>query len=134
MNKKARLYALALTEAARGKSAQARARLVGRLGSLLRKNGMLKHAQRVLAELSALESEENGKPAIVVTPRGVPDRIRSRMEQTLASMGYRMEERHDPRVIGGVAVFLGPSFLADATVRGRLERIWRQHYGTRKPI
>ena len=45
------------------------------------------------------------------------------MEQSLAKKNYVMEEKVDPAVIGGVALFLGNEYVVDGTARGKLQRI-----------
>ena len=48
---------------------------------------------------------------------------RMHMEQSLAKKNYVMEEKVDPAVIGGVALFLGNEYVVDGTARGKLQRI-----------
>ena len=50
-------------------------------------------------------------------------RLRRAREQSLAKKRYIMEEKVDPGVIGGVALYLGNDFVIDGTIRGKLKRI-----------
>ena len=120
---KAKTYAKAMVAAFDGvseKEAKKRAQILKRV---LYKRGDSKHISKILQEFSHAWKERNGKTAITLTAEPLPDKIKKQFETTLSKKQYIMEEKVDPGVIGGIALFLGNDFLIDGTIRGKLKRI-----------
>jgi len=90
---------------------------------MLRKRGDAKYASEILREFVKAWKERKGPIATVVSAESLAPAIRKEMEQSLATKNYRVEEKVDKSVIGGIAVFLGNNFLIDGTIRGKLKRI-----------
>ena len=123
MQNKARQYARALLEALEEKTQKEAERIVKRLKQLLKRRGDLRVIYQVEKEFIKMEAEREGVSAEVVTASVLSDQTRREIEQNLEKKGFAIQERVEPDVIGGIAVFLGKEQLVDGTVRGRLNRI-----------
>ena len=128
---KAKTYAKVLAETLE-EASEAEARLdaarqakekAQRFKLMLRKRGDAKYASEILREFVKAWKERKGPIATVVSAESLAPAIRKEMEQSLATKNYRVEEKVDKSVIGGIAVFLGNNFLIDGTIRGKLKRI-----------
>lgn len=120
---KAKTYAEAMVEAFEGvskKEAKKRAQILKRV---LYKRGDSKHISKILQEFARAWKERSGKCATVLSAKPLAGKMRKQIEQSLSKKRYIMEAKLDPGVIGGVALFLGNSFLIDGTIRGKLKRI-----------
>lgn len=123
MRNKAKIYAQVMAESFEGLSRKEAERRVQRLKQLLRKRGDLKIVSNMLQEFSRAWKERKGQAGQVVTAEALSKQARQKIAKSLKGKGYIMEERVDPDVIGGMAVFLGSEFLIDGTVRGKLKRL-----------
>ena len=120
---KAKTYAKAMVVAFEGlseKEAKKRAQILKRV---LYKRGDSKHISKILQEFARAWKERSGQTAIVLSGELLSGKTRKQFKESLAKKRYIMEEKNDPGVIGGVAIFLGNSFLIDGTIRGKLKRI-----------
>jgi len=102
------------------KEAKKRAQILKRM---LYKRGDSKQISKILQEFARAWKERNGQGATVVASSPLLGKTRKQMEQSLAKKRYIMEEKVDPGVIGGVALYLGNDFVIDGTIRGKLKRI-----------
>ena len=110
-------------EALEEKTQKEAERIVKRLKQLLKRRGDLRLIYKVEKEFIKMEAEREGVSAEVVTASVLSDQTRREIEQNLEKKGFAIQERVEPDVIGGIAVFLGKEQLVDGTVRGRLNRI-----------
>lgn len=120
---KAKTYAKALVRAFEGlseKEAKEKAQVLKRV---LYKRGDSKHISDILQAFARAWKERNGKFATVLSAEPLEKKIKKHLEQSLSKKRYLMEEKIDPGVIGGVALFLGNDFLIDGTMRGKLQRL-----------
>jgi len=90
---------------------------------LLYKRGASKQVSKILQEFARAWKERNGKMAVLLTAEPLPDKTSKQFEAALSKRQYRTEEKVDPSVIGGVALFLGNEYVIDGTIRGKLKRI-----------
>jgi len=123
MQSKAKTYAQVMVESLDGLSEKETAKRVKNLKILLQKRGDFKQLSKILQEFSRAWKERKGKIAEVVTAEPLSSKVRESMEKSLKKKGYIMEERIDPSVIGGTALYLGRDYMIDGTVRGKLKRI-----------
>src|SRR3989344_9197724 len=120
---KAKTYAKAMVAAFDGvseKEAKKRAQILKRM---LYKRGDSKQISKILQEFARAWKERNGQTATVVAAEALSEKTRKQIEQSLARKKYVMEEKVDPGVIGGVALYLGNDYVIDGTIRGKLKRI-----------
>jgi len=96
---------------------------VRRLKILLQKRGDFKQLSKILQEFSRAWKERKGRVAEVVTAEPLSSKVRESLRKSLKEKGYIMEERIDPNVIGGIALYLGRDYMIDGTARGKLKRI-----------
>ena len=124
MQSKARIYARAMAQVFERVSEKEAKKRAGVLKHLLYKRGDFKQASKILQEFARTWKERNGQTAIVVAAEPLSGKTEKHMEQVLAKKRYIMEEKVDPGVIGGVALYLGNSFLIDGTIRGKLKKLY----------
>ena len=120
---KAKTYAKVLVETLEQASEATAKKIVQRFKLMLQKRGDVKYASEILREFAKAWKERKGPIAMVVSAESLAPAVRKEMEQSLATKNYRVEEKVDKSVIGGIAVFLGNNFLIDGTIRGKLKRI-----------
>ena len=123
---KAKTYAKAMVAAFEGvleKEAKKRAQILKRV---LYKRGDSKHISKILQEFARAWKERNGKVATVLTVEPLAGKTKKRFEQSLSKKRYIVEEKVDPSVIGGVALFLGSDYVIDGTIKGKLQRLARR--------
>ena len=118
MQGKAKTYAQAMVESLDGLSEKEAAKRVKNLKILLQKRGDFKQLSKILYEFSRAWKEWKGQIAEVVTAEPLSSKARESMEKSLKKKGYIMEERIDPSVIGGTALYLGRDYMIDGTIRG----------------
>ena len=123
MQSKAKTYAHVMVESLDGLSEKEAAKRVKRLKALLQRRGDSKHISKILREFARAWKERRGQTGEAVSAEPLSKQTRERVEKALKQKGYVMEERVDPSVLGGIALFLGSSFLIDGTVRGKLKRL-----------
>lgn len=123
MRNKAKTYAKAMVQALDGVSEKEAAKRVSILKRMLYKRGDSKQISKILQEFAHAWKERNGQTATVVTAETLSEKTRMQIEQSLAKKKYIMEEKNDPGVIGGVALYLGNDYMIDGTIRGKLKRI-----------
>jgi F0F1-type ATP synthase delta subunit len=120
---KAKTYAAIMVEAFDGISEKEAEKKVRALKSLLYRRGDFKQISKILREFSRAWKERKGKTATVVTAEALSEQAKKQVEQSLQKNGYRAEEKVDPGVIGGMALYLGSDYVVDSTVRGKLQRL-----------
>jgi len=123
MSSKAKIYAQVMVESFDGLSEKETVKRVKSLKILLQKRGDFKQLSKILQEFSRAWKERKGRVAEVVSAESLSSKARVKMEKSLKKKGYIMEERIDPTVIGGTALYLGRDYVIDGTVRGKLKRI-----------
>ena len=125
MSSKAKTYAHVMVEVLDGLSEKEAAKRVKSLKILLQKRGDFKQLSKILYEFTRAWKERKGPMAEVVSAEPLSSKVRESMEKSLKKKGYIMEERIDPSVIGGTALYLERDYMIDGTVRGKLRRIAR---------
>lgn len=123
MQGKAKTYAQVMVESLDGVSEKETAARVKNLKVLLQKRGDFKQLSKILQEFSRAWKERKGQIAEVVSAEPLSSKVRESMTESLKKKGYIMEERIDPSVIGGTALYLGRDYMIDGTIRGKLKRI-----------
>lgn len=123
MQSKAKIYAQIMVESFDKLSESEARERVRMLKVLLLKRGDFKHLSRILQEFSRAWKERKGRVAEAVSAEALSHKAKEKMEKSLKKRGYIMEERVDPQVIGGTALYLGRDYVIDGTVRGKLKRI-----------
>ena len=128
MQSKVRIYARVLHEALKGVSLVEQKKRIRVFKEILKKRGDIKISNGILQEFHRLGQEQKGKIGKVISGHILQASVKSMLSIMLRSMRYTLEDRIDPAVIGGVAVFLGNEFLIDNTIVGRLRKL---SYGKR---
>lgn len=90
---------------------------------LLYKCGASKQVSKILQEFTRAWKERKGKIATVLSAEPLAEKSKKQFEEALSKKKYAMEEKVDPSVIGGVALFLGNDYVIDSTIRGKLLRL-----------
>ena len=122
---KAKTYAKAMVEAFDGVSEKDAKKRAQTLKRMLYKRGDSKHISKILQEFARAWKERKGQTATVLSAELLSGKTRKQFEESLAKKRYIMEEKVDPGVIGGVALFLGNDYVIDSTIRGKLQRLAR---------
>lgn len=128
MQSKARIYARVLHEALRGVALTEQKKRIRVFKEILKKRGDIKISNGILQEFQRLQKEQKGKIGEVVSATKLSAHVKTMFASNLKSMKFVLEDRVDPAVLGGVAVFFGKEFLIDNTIRGRLRKL---SYGKR---
>ena len=123
MQSRAKIYAAVMVESFDGLSEKETVKRVKRLKILLQKRGDFKQLSKILYEFTRAWKERKGQVAEVVTAETLSSKARESMEKSLKKKGFIIEERIDPSVIGGTALYLGRDYVIDGTVRAKLKRI-----------
>jgi F0F1-type ATP synthase delta subunit len=123
MQSKAKTYAAIMVEAFDGLSEKEAAKKVQSVKQLLYKRGDFKMLSKILYEFSRAWRERNGKTATAITAEPLSGKAQKDVRNALEKKGYVAEEKIEPNVLGGMALFLGNNFLIDGTIRGKLKRI-----------
>ena len=96
---------------------------------LLYRRGASKQVSKILQEFARAWKERKGRIATVLSAEPLADKSKKQFEEALAKKKYVVEEKVDPGVIGGVALFLGSDYVIDATIKGKLKRLAKSLYG-----
>ena len=123
MQSKVRIYARVLHEALKGVSLSEQKKRIRVFKEILKKRGDIKISNGILQEFQRLEIEQKGKIGEVVSSRALSTSVKAMLVSKLKSIQFILQERIDPSVIGGVAVFLGKEFLIDNTILARLRKL-----------
>lgn len=123
MQSKVRIYAKVLYESLKGVSFAEQKRRIHICKEILKRRGDIKISHGILQEFHRLEIEQKGKVGEVVSAKKLAAPVKAALVSKLKSMKFSLQDRIDPAVIGGVAVFLGKEFLIDNTILGRLRKI-----------
>lgn len=123
MRNKAKTYAKAMVEAFDGASEKETQKRVSVLKRMLYERGDSKQISKILQEFARAWKERKGKVAMVLSAEPLAEKTKKQLEQSLLKKRYIVEERIDPSVIGGVALFLGNDYVIDSTIRGKLQRM-----------
>ena len=96
---------------------------------LLAEKNRIAEVEEIVRELDRLVAREQGQLTVELTTAGElsEDEARVIVDQIAAASGRRVEatRKVDPELIGGIVLQAG-SFLVDASVRGRLNRLRQQ--------
>lgn len=95
---------------------------------ILKRRGDIKISHGILQEFHRIQKEQKGKVGEVVSATKLSASVKTMFASNLKSMKFVLEDRVDPSVLGGVAVFLDREFLIDNTILGRLRKL---SYGKR---
>tara|TARA_Y100000310_G_C20332849_1_gene646096 strand:- start:49 stop:438 length:390 start_codon:yes stop_codon:yes gene_type:complete len=125
MASKSNIYARVLADALKGVSEDKAVIVVQNFKKILKKRGDLKLASQILQEFDEVWMSQKGTIARLVTASGLSDTAKKQTESSLKKKGFVLEERVDPAVIGGSAIFLGKDYMIDGTIRGRLKKFTR---------
>ena len=120
---KAKTFAQAMVAAFDGLSEKEAEKRVGNWKRLLYKRGASKQVSKILQEFARAWKERKGQIATVLAAEPLSEKAKKQFDQSLSKKQYQVEEKVDPGVIGGVALFLGNDFMIDGTIRGKLKRI-----------
>ena len=123
MRNRAMTYAKAMVEVFDGLSEKEAKKKAQTLKRMLYKRGDSKQASKILREFTRAWKERKGKVATVLTAASLANKSKKQFEDALSKKQYIMEEKVDPQVIGGTALFLGSDYVIDGTIRGKLKRI-----------
>ena len=123
MQSKVRIYAKVLHEALRGVSLAEQKKRIRMFKEILKRRGDIKISHGILQEFYRLQKEQKGKVGEVVSAKKLAASVKARLVSNLKSMKFALQDRIDPSLIGGVAVFLGNEFLIDNTILGRLRKL-----------
>jgi F0F1-type ATP synthase delta subunit len=123
MQSKVRIYARVLHEVLKGASLTEQKKRIRALKGILKKRGDIKISHGILQEFWRLEQEQKGKTGKVVSARQLSPSVKAAFVSKLKPMKFTLEDRIDPSVIGGVALFLGNDFLIDNTILARLRKV-----------
>tara|TARA_B100001971_G_C18092106_1_gene484045 strand:- start:240 stop:629 length:390 start_codon:yes stop_codon:yes gene_type:complete len=125
MASKSNIYARVLADAVKEVSEDKATIVVQNFKKILKKRGDLKLASQILQEFNEIWISQKGTVASLVTASVLSDTARKETETSLKAKGFVLEQKVDPAVIGGVAIFLGKDYMIDGTVRGRLKKLTR---------
>ena len=117
------MYARVLLDSLEGKPPAGIEKIAQKFKHLLKKRGDLRLMSQIIRELKAFQGEKEGKRAQVISAFALAEDAKLVLQKSLKQRGFRMEEKVEPKLIGGTAIFLEKEFLVDGTVRGRLQRI-----------
>ncbi|HEX9722284.1 MAG TPA: F0F1 ATP synthase subunit delta [Candidatus Paceibacterota bacterium] len=123
MQSKARTYAALMVQALDGATEKEAQQVIQRFKDLLYKRGDFKHISSILREFERAWQERNGKTATVVSAHSLAEKTKTEMAKSLEKKGYALQEKVDPAVIGGTALYLGSDYMIDSTVKGKLNRL-----------
>ena len=123
MQSKPRIYARVLHEALRGVSLGEQKKRIQIFKEILKRRGDMKISHAILQEFGRLVKERKGKIGQVVSARALATPVKAALASKLKSIQFVLQDRIDPAVIGGVAVFLGKEFLIDNTILARLRKL-----------
>ncbi len=123
MQSRVRIYARVLHEALKGVSLTEQKKRMHTFKEILKKRGDMKISHGILQEFQKLEKEQKGKTGRVVSAKHLSPFVKTALVSKLKSMKFTLEDRIDPSVIGGVALFLGNEFLIDNTILARLRKL-----------
>jgi len=123
MQSKVRTYAAVMVQALDGVSEKEAAQKIRRLKKLLYKRGDFKHVSAILQEFARAWRERKGKTATVISAQPLAEKTKADMARSLEKKGYVLQEKVDPNVIGGTALYLGNDYVIDSTVKGKLLRL-----------
>ncbi|MDP3982169.1 MAG: F0F1 ATP synthase subunit B [bacterium] len=113
-------------ETAGGESREDMAKAGKVFRELLRKQGDLKFLPNILQACADILEGKEEKSMEVVTARELKEEERKRLRDLLSQAGFTVKESVRPEVLGGVALFFGGEHLVDATIRGKLHRVWEE--------
>ena len=122
---KAKTYAKAMVAAFDGLSEKEAKKRTQILKRVLYKRGDSKQISKILQEFARAWKERKGTVATVLSAELLSGKTKKQFEESLAKKRYIMEEKVDPGVIGGVALFLVNDYVIDSTIRGKLQRLAR---------
>lgn len=128
MQSKVRIYAKVLYESLKRVSLAEQRKRIGIFKEILKKRGDIRMSSGVLQEFHRLLQEQKGKIGKVVSSRPLGAPVKTMLQRLLKSMKFVPQDRIEPAVIGGVALFLGREFLIDNTIVARLRKLF---YGKR---
>ncbi|MBI2124086.1 MAG: F0F1 ATP synthase subunit delta [Candidatus Wildermuthbacteria bacterium] len=128
MQSNVRIYAKVLHEALKGVSLVEQKKRIHVFKEILKKRGDMKISHGILQEFLSLQREEKGKIGEVVAARQLSPSLKATFSTILKSMKFVLQDRVDPAVIGGVALFLGKEFLIDNTILARLRKLSHAPY------
>ena len=123
MASRARIYAEVLQDALEG--AQDSGIVFTRFKELVQKRGDSKLAPQILQEFKKVSQEREGMQAQVITAAPLPEEVRVKVAGSLQKKGFRMEEKVNPEVQGGMALVLGSEYIIDGTIKGKLQKLAR---------
>lgn len=124
LQNKTRKYADALLQALEKESDEKKViEIVSRLKKILRKHGQTRRTNEILKIFSKMWKERNGKIATIFSSESLIPSVENKMKKQLLEKKYSVEERVDPDLIGGLALYLGNDYLIDATIKGKLRKI-----------
>jgi F0F1-type ATP synthase delta subunit len=123
MQSKVRIYAKVLHESLKGVSLIEQKKRMHIFKEILKKRGDMKISHGILQEFQKLEREQTGRVAKAISAKHLSPSVKTALVSRLQSMKFTLEDHIDPRVIGGVALFLGKEFLIDNTILARLRKL-----------
>lgn len=123
MSNKALTYAQALVDALDGASNEKASLIAKRFYRILKQRRDLRLAGKILSEFDRLIEQKDGITGKVVTAQGLSEEARNEVRSVLNKGGYSLKEEVSPDVIGGMAAFLGESYLVDGTVKAKVAKM-----------
>ena len=128
MQSKVRIYAKVLHEALKGVSLAEQKKRIHTFKEILKKRGDVKISHSILQAFLSLQKEQKGKIGEVVAARQLTPSLKTTFSAILKPIKFVLQDRVDPAVIGGVALFLGKEFLIDNTILARLRKLSHAPY------
>lgn len=129
MRKKAKIYASLLVEILKKTPEKELPHKIRKFKILLKKRGDFKNASTIVQEFQKMWEESKGKVGKVVMAGVLPDRALRDVKHSLQKQGFLYQEEINPKVIGGMALFLGKEFLIDGTIKTKLNTIAKLLHG-----
>lgn len=117
-------YARALVaalDAAKGKRVQERVR---NFLLLLKKRGDMKRLPQVMREFRSLWQSRHGRVLEVVAAEPLQKSAKNKEFALFRKQKFFLQETIDPRVVAGLAFFVGKEYIVDGTVRTKLQRMF----------
>lgn len=120
---KERVYAGLLVDALRNAKGAVRHERIARFTKLLKRTGDLKIAGKVVKSFERAWARRDGEIALAVTARPLTEAARKKLAARLKAKGYVLQEKVDPKILGGVALRLGEETMVDGTIVNKLRRL-----------
>ena len=119
-----KIYAQALAEAAQGQlSPEKEHAIAKRFFALLKKNGDLAHAHKIIENAGTLLAEQEDRRRITVETARAANVVA--LSKEIAKPGDIIEHKINPEIVAGVRVTVNDELQFDGTLRRKLNELFR---------